>query len=129
MSVNRCGGDIFMSEEFLDCPDVVACFKQMRGKAVSESMTAGGLAQASCADREFNRVLEILFRNVMTARLAARGSTLSFAAGQTYCHGQERTALTYFRSRGVTQINGTTAAGDILAMQFTYARKMLLERS
>ena len=28
-----------------------------------------------------------------------RGSTLSFAAGKTYCHGQERAALTYFRSR------------------------------
>ena len=82
MSVNHCGGDIFMSEEFLDCPDVVACFKQMRGKAVSESMTTGGLAQASCADREFNRVLEILFRNVMTARLAAARVSAEFRGGE-----------------------------------------------
>ena len=114
-----------MSEEFLDCPDVVACFKQMRDKAVSESMTAGGLAQASCADREFNRVLEILFRNVMTARLAAARVSAEFRGGEDVLPWPGARCIDVLP---ITQINGTTAAGDILAMQFTYARKMLLER-
>jgi len=38
MGVDHGGGDIRMSQEFLDCPDVIVRFKQMRGKGMPEGM-------------------------------------------------------------------------------------------
>ena len=44
MGVNHRGGDIGMSQQFLDCPDVIVRFKQMRGKGMPEGMATDPFA-------------------------------------------------------------------------------------
>ena len=40
MGVNHCRRDIFVPEQFVDGPDIVAGFEQMCGKAVAKSVAA-----------------------------------------------------------------------------------------
>ena len=47
-----------MSEEFLDCTDVVAVFEQMRREAMSQRVTTGRFRQPGGADRVLHRELQ-----------------------------------------------------------------------
>ncbi len=73
MRIDHRRGNILVSQEFLDRPDVVAAFEQMGGKAMTESVTTGRLGDAGGEDGLFYSVLEILFWDVMTANLATTG--------------------------------------------------------
>ena len=81
MCVNHCGRDVFMAKKLLNRADIVARLQQVCGKTVAKSVTTGGFAQAGSADRKLDRVLEILFRDVMTARLAAARVNAEFRGG------------------------------------------------
>jgi hypothetical protein len=47
MGVNHRRRDIFVSEQFLNCPDVVTGLKQMCSKTVAKSVAAGGLVHTA----------------------------------------------------------------------------------
>ena len=63
-------GDILVTEQLLHGSNVVSVLEQMRRKAVSEGVAAGWLLYARSANRQFHRVLQIFFRNVMTSHFA-----------------------------------------------------------
>src|SRR2546430_16268215 len=67
MGVNHRRRDIFVSEQFLNCPDVITGLKQMCSKTVAKSMAAGGFVHTGSADGEFDGVLEVFLRGVVTA--------------------------------------------------------------
>ena len=69
VGVNHGRGNVLMSQKLLDRTDVVATFKQMRGKTVPERVTTRGLGNASTPDRQFHRVLKIFLADMMTADL------------------------------------------------------------
>jgi hypothetical protein len=50
MGIDHGRADILMPKEFLDGTDVIACFKQMRGKGMSESVTTDMLNDACTGD-------------------------------------------------------------------------------
>ena len=60
-------GDILVTEQLLHGSNVVSVLKQMRRKAVSESVATGCLFYARGTNRQFDRVLQIFFGNVMTS--------------------------------------------------------------
>lgn len=41
MGVNHRGFDVAVTEEFLDCADIVAVFDEVRGKGMPEGMAGG----------------------------------------------------------------------------------------
>src|SRR5260370_18565639 len=69
MRVDHSRSDIFVTEELLDGADVVAVFKQVWREAVPKGMATARLGNFRFPDGELNRVLEILFRNMMPTRL------------------------------------------------------------
>src|SRR2546429_9122541 len=70
MGVNHGGRDVFVAEQLLNRTDVVAVFKQMRGEAVSEGMAACRFSDSGCSDCQFDRVLKVLFGDVMPPQIA-----------------------------------------------------------
>ena len=50
MGIDHGRADILVPKEFLDGADVIACFKQMRGKGMSEGVTTDMLNYARIAD-------------------------------------------------------------------------------
>jgi hypothetical protein len=87
-----------MSEEFLDGTNIIARFKQMRGKRMPKRVAARSLADPRFPDCLFHRPLQYELTDVMPTLNPAPGSTERFAAGKTYCHAHSRLARGYFLS-------------------------------
>src|SRR5437763_14893912 len=96
----------------------------MGGKTVPKSMATGGFAQAGSADRKLDRVLEILFRDMMTARLAAARVDAEFCGRKDVLPWPGASSVDVFSVQGVRHVNGSPATGEILAMQFMDTGKM-----
>jgi len=61
---HRCA-HIFVTQQFLDRPDVITIFQQVGGKAMPKRMTASVLFNSYCAQPGFYHSLHVLFGNVM----------------------------------------------------------------
>ena len=59
-----------MTEQLLDCPDVVIVLEQMGGERLAKGMARGGLGDARGTDRVLHRALENGFVEVVAATLA-----------------------------------------------------------
>jgi hypothetical protein len=70
VGVNHCGRDIFVPEQSLHGSDIVAVLKQMCGKGVPESMAAGSFCNGCLPNGKFDRILEVLFQDMMPAAFA-----------------------------------------------------------
>ena len=57
--VDLCGLDVLVAEQLLHGADVVACFEQVGGKAMTEGVRADGLADASLARRFVDGLLHL----------------------------------------------------------------------
>ena len=67
MRVDHGGADIFMSQEFLHCTNIITILQEMRGKAVPERMTTAALSETGLAYRVLDRLLEHRFSHMMSA--------------------------------------------------------------
>jgi hypothetical protein len=65
MGINRGRTDILVPKEFLDGTDVIACFKQKRGKGMSEGVTTDMLNYARTADCFLDAPLKNRLMSVM----------------------------------------------------------------
>jgi hypothetical protein len=54
-----------MAEQFLDRPNVVAVFQQVRGAGVADGVATGRFRDACCAYRRFDRFLQRAFMNMV----------------------------------------------------------------
>ena len=63
-------GDVFMAEQFLHSPDVIAGFQQMGGEAVPERMTTDGFVDLGHFCRLLNRFSNGAFMEVMSPDLS-----------------------------------------------------------
>jgi len=54
MGVNHCRRDIFVAKKLLNGADIVATFKQMRGKGMPKSVTTCRLPNAGCTNRQLD---------------------------------------------------------------------------
>ncbi len=70
MGVNHRGAHIPVPKQFLNRPDVIAVFQQMRGEGMTESMAACGFRDASLQDRLLYRALQNGFVEVVPALLS-----------------------------------------------------------
>ena len=67
MGINLGGRNIFVSEQLLNGPDVIAGFQKARGETVTQRMATGGLRYTSQAYRLFQRPLQTGLAGVVTA--------------------------------------------------------------
>ena len=99
MRVNHRRGNVAVPKQLLNRTNILPIFQQVSRETVPERMATGRFGHACLVDRSLDRVLKILFRNVMPARFARPRIHGKFAAGKTYCHGHDLFAFGYFRSR------------------------------
>lgn len=70
MGVNHGGFHVLVPEKFLNGPDVVAAFQELRGERMPESMASGSFGQAGLLHRAVDRLLDDGFVNVMPSLIA-----------------------------------------------------------
>ncbi len=70
MGIDHGRADILVPREFLDGADVIACFKQMRGKGMSQGVTTDMLNYASIADCFLDTPLKNRLMSVMPSLVA-----------------------------------------------------------
>jgi hypothetical protein len=73
MGIDHGRADILVPKEFLDGADVIACFKQMRGKRMSEGVTTDMLNYACTADCFLDAPLKNRLMSVMPPLFAGLG--------------------------------------------------------
>lgn len=66
MGINHCGFNILVTEKFLNGADIIACFKQVSGKAMAEGMWANIFMNSCFDDRLANGFLQNTLVPVMT---------------------------------------------------------------
>ena len=59
MCIDHGGFDILMTQQFLDCADIVAGFKQVGGEAVTEDMRRNGFVYFRKASGTFYSFLQV----------------------------------------------------------------------
>jgi len=73
MGIDHCRADILVPKEFLNGADIIACFKQMRGKGMSEGVTTDMLNYARTADCFLDASLKNRLMSVMPPLFAGFG--------------------------------------------------------
>src|SRR5258708_80683 len=67
VSVDHCSIEIFMPEQFLNCPYVVSGFQQMRGEAMTKRMATGVFDDARGAYRLLDCFLKHSFAHMVSS--------------------------------------------------------------
>ena len=62
-----------MAEQFLDSANIITSFEKVSGKTVAKGVATGGFGSPASPDRFLDRILQILFPDVVPAFLAAAG--------------------------------------------------------
>ena len=70
MRVNHRRGNVAVPKQLLNRTNILAIFQQVSRETVPERMATGRFGQARLVDRSLDRLLKILFRNVMPTRFA-----------------------------------------------------------
>lgn len=71
MGIDHGRADVLLPKEILDGADVIACFKQMRGKGISEGVTTDMLNYARIADCFLDAPLKNRLMSVMPPLFAS----------------------------------------------------------
>src|SRR5262245_46159523 len=99
MRVNHGRGNLTVPEQLLNGTNILAIFQQMSRETVPECMATGRFGHPRIVDCPLDRVLKILFRNVMTPRFTRSRVDGKFCRWETYYQGHDLFAFGYFRSR------------------------------
>jgi hypothetical protein len=129
MGVNHGGGNVFVSEEFLNGANIVTAFKEVGGKAMSKRMAAGGLGKASGANGFLDRVLQILFASVVASSISAPRVYGQVVRRKNVLPSPLSGGARVFSVQGRGKVNGATPPTQILSVQFLDSCQMGLERS
>lgn len=73
MGINHRGPDVLVTEQFLDCSDIVTRFKKMRGERMPEGVATHLLHNPHLADGLLDCSLEHHLVNLMPAFFAGPG--------------------------------------------------------
>ena len=129
MGIDHGGGDVLVAEQLLHGANVVAALQQVGGKAVPEGMAACWFAQASGAHGEFDRVLDVLFMDMMATRFAAGWIEGESGGGKDVLPGPGSDGARIFSLQCVGQKDGAAPEGQVLAVQLADAGEVRTERA
>ena len=118
VGINHRGGDIFVPEEFLDGPDIITILQQMGSETVPKGMTACRFRDTAGPDGVLDRVLQVSFRDVVSACLAAARIDGEIVGGEDILPCPFAGCLGIFPVQGAGKINGAAAVGEVLLMEF-----------
>src|ERR1035438_9803638 len=96
MRVNLCGRNIFVPQQLLNRADVVARFKEMGGKTVTQAVARRRLGDPGQPEASFTARCSPCSPTWCRLTTSARGSREKPAAGKTYCQPHSRSAAGYF---------------------------------
>jgi hypothetical protein len=119
--------DVLVAEEFLHRADVVAGFEQVRGKAVAEGVTTGGLGNAGQAHGIFDRALQIAFVHVMAAREAGARVSRQSLRREHVLPTPFFGGVGGFAIQRIGQVDLSIAGRQVLPMQQLDALEMFLQ--
>ncbi len=128
MSIDHCCFDVFVPEEFLNRPNVIAALQEMSGEGVAEGMTTDRLAcdtgQASGSAHGF---LKTTFIGMVTAHyISARVDGDAFGR-EDVLPGPFAGGVGIFPFEGRRQVDGSVTILDILLVDLLHAGKMFFE--
>ena len=106
-----------MTKELLDGADVVAIFKKVCGEGVAERVAGGTLGQCGFADRPFDRVLEIVFEDMVASDKAGAWLHGSFCGWKGVLPAPLSGRGGVFAFEDVGQVDGAVAVRKILPVQ------------
>ena len=99
--VNLGRRNIFVSEQLLNGPDVIAGFQKARGETVTQRMATGGLRDASQPYRLFQRPLQTGLAGMVTAHLSRPRVSAQMARWEDILPSPFSGRLRIFSSQGV----------------------------
>jgi hypothetical protein len=82
VGVDHRGGDIGVTEQFLYGTDVIAVFKEVGGEGVAEGMARRPFSNACFVQSGFERTLEVVFVDMVTANDATTWGSREFGRGK-----------------------------------------------
>ena len=129
VGINHRGGNVLVSKQLLDGTDIVATFKQVRGKAVSERVAAGCFRNTRLLDGEFDGVLKILLGNVMPAEFARARVAGEFSGWENVLPRPGAIGVAIFAFQSERQKDPPAAVCEIALVERTGVREMQLQWS
>ena len=127
MGVNHRSLDVLVTEKFLNCPDVVARFQELRGEGMTECVAGGPFGQVGPFHRAVDRLLDDRFVNVM-ASLLARLWAFSGSPAERSIAAPLLGSVGVFTVEGVWQENATPTVGQVALVDCFDGFEVLLQR-
>ena len=82
MRVDLCCSHVLVSEQFLNCANIVLIFEQVRSETVAKGMTTRVFFNAEFSDGFLYRFLNRAFGSMMSARFTVFAGRRNFGRGQ-----------------------------------------------
>jgi hypothetical protein len=128
VSVNHRGGDIFVPEELLDGPDIIAILQKMGSETVPKGVAARRFGDPAGPNSILDRVLQVSFRGMVPAFFSTARIDRDLFGGEDVLPGPFTSGVGIFPVQGVGKINGAAAAGEVLMMEFLDPGEVRLQR-
>ena len=113
MSIDHCGADIRVTQEFLNSANVISLFEQMSRKRMAKRMAAGIFGDSRSADCRFDGSLDARFIEMVSAHFPAEGVDGSFGSGEDVLPVPLFCCRGIFVSERVGQDRFTVAVGEV----------------
>jgi hypothetical protein len=128
VGVDLGGGDILVTEQFLDGPDVVMVFQEVGGEAVPEGMAGGGFGDLSRLDGGLDGALDHVFTLVVPADGPGPGVGGETVGGEDPEPRPLFAGVGVFAFKGTGEVNAGQGLGAILVEELASAGELVAER-
>ena len=125
--VDHRGLHVFVSEEFLDGPDVVSGHQQVSGEGVAESVAAHSLVDPCVANGLFYRPMDDRVVQVMAAGLVGPGIGASGAGREHVLPAPVGGGVWVLAVQGGGEMDAAEAIGDVLFVEFANVNEVVPE--
>ena len=128
MGVNHRNLDVLVTEKFLNCPDVVARFQELRGEGMTECVAGGPFGQIGPFHRAVDRLLDDRFVNVMVSLFARLWVFTAVLLRKDPLPAPLLGSVGVFTVEGVWQENATPTVGQVALVDCFDGFEVLLQR-
>ncbi len=118
VGVNHRGRDILVPEEFLNGSNIIAILQEMGSKTVPKRVATRRFCDPAGPNGVFDRVLQVSFRDMVPAELAAARIDGEFLGGEDILPRPFASRVGIFPVQGAGKINRAGPMGEVLLMAF-----------
>src|SRR5262249_320067 len=129
MRINHGRGNVAVPEQLLNGTNILSIFQQMSRETVPECMATGRFGHTRVVDRSLNRVLKILFRNVMAPHFAQPRIDGKFCGRENILPRPRFVRVRILPLQSERKVNFPTTIGEISLMKRANVCEVQLQRS